>query len=81
MKALGPIPPGFVADGNGRLVIAGRDVETLVQEGGGTPLFVYDGARVASQVARFRSRRSLGLLHSSGSPRATGSCSSHIIAI
>ena len=54
MKALGPIPPGFEADSNGRLLIAGRDVETLAQEAGGTPLFVYDRDRIASQVACFR---------------------------
>ncbi|MFL6737677.1 MAG: pyridoxal-dependent decarboxylase, exosortase A system-associated [Sphingomicrobium sp.] len=54
MKALGPIPPGFEADGDGRLLIGGWDAEVLVGEAGGTPLFVYDSRRIADQVARFR---------------------------
>lgn len=54
MKALGPIPAGYEADGDGRLTIAGWDVEMLVNEAGGTPLFVYDSRRIADQVARFR---------------------------
>jgi len=55
MKALGPIPPGFEANSEGRLLISGWDVEVLVSEAGGTPLFVYDTRRIADQVARFRS--------------------------
>lgn len=54
MKALGPMPTGYQADENDRLLIGGRDVETLVQQAGGTPLFVYDSRRIAGQVARFR---------------------------
>ena len=54
MKSLGPIPPGFAANAAGHLLIAGRDVESLVAGAGGTPLFVYDRARIAAQVARFR---------------------------
>lgn len=54
MKALGPIPPGFEASSEGRLLIAGRDIERLVSQAGGTPLLVYDGSRIAGQVARFR---------------------------
>ena len=54
MKPLGPIPPGFVADAQDRLLIGGRDVAALVAEAGGTPLFVYDRARIAAQVERFR---------------------------
>ncbi len=54
MKPLGPVPPGFVADAEGRLLIGGRDVETLVAEAGGSPLFVYDASRISAQVARFR---------------------------
>ena len=54
MKALGPIPAGFDADASGLLLIGGRDAETLVSEARGTPLFVYDGQRIARQVARFR---------------------------
>ena len=54
MKALGPVPPGFGADSDGRLTVGGMDCEALVGRAGGTPLFVYDGGRVAAQVARFR---------------------------
>ena len=54
MKALGPIPGGYEADGNGRLTIGGWDAEMLVGEAGGTPLFVYDSRRIADQVSRFR---------------------------
>ena len=54
MKALGPIPPGFEADAQGRLLIGGWNAEVLVGEAGGTPLFVYDTRRIADQVARFR---------------------------
>jgi diaminopimelate decarboxylase len=54
VKALGPIPPEFEADENGRLTIGGWDAEALVGEAGGTPLFVYDTRRVADQVSRFR---------------------------
>jgi diaminopimelate decarboxylase len=54
MKALGPIPPGFEANAEGRLLIGGWDAEVLVGEVGGTPMFVYDTRRIADQVARFR---------------------------
>jgi diaminopimelate decarboxylase len=54
MKALGPIPPGFEHDAEGRLLIGGHDVDTLVERAGGTPLFVYDSERIALQVRRFR---------------------------
>jgi len=54
VKALGPIPAGFDADGQGRLLVGGRSVDDLVAEAGRTPLFVYDIGRIASQVARFR---------------------------
>jgi diaminopimelate decarboxylase len=54
MKALGPFPPGFDADPDGGLLIAGRHAHALAGEAGGTPLFVYDSRRVADQVARFR---------------------------
>ncbi|WP_294120277.1 pyridoxal-dependent decarboxylase, exosortase A system-associated [Sphingomonas sp.] len=54
MKALGPIPPGYEHDAEGRLLIGGHDVETLVEHAGGTPLFVYDSERIALQARRFR---------------------------
>jgi len=54
VKALGPIPPGFEHDAEGLLLIGGHDVDTLVEQAGGTPLFVYDSERIALRVRRFR---------------------------
>ena len=54
MKATGPIPAGFTADSDGILAIGGESGEALVEQGGGTPLFVYDRERIGEQVARFR---------------------------
>ena len=63
MKAMGPIPAGYGADATGRLTIGGWNVDTLVSEAGGTPLFVYDSRRIADQVALFRSAFPEVLLH------------------
>ena len=52
MKPLGPIPPGFGADATGGLLIGGQTAASLAEAG--TPLFVYDRARIAAQVASFR---------------------------
>ncbi len=41
MKPMGAIPAGFDTAG-GMLRIAGRSVDVLVAEAGGTPLFVYE---------------------------------------
>ena len=54
MKENGPIPPGFGAGDNGRLLIGDYDCETLVAEAGNTPLFVYDAARIGQRIAEFR---------------------------
>jgi len=54
MKAMGPIPPGFVAAGDGAFTIAGRSAEALVAQARGSPLFVYDTALIAEKIARFR---------------------------
>jgi diaminopimelate decarboxylase len=54
MKALGPIPPGFQANERGQLRIGAGLVEAWVKMAGGTPLFVYDRAKIVSQVQRFR---------------------------
>jgi diaminopimelate decarboxylase len=54
MKPIGPIPPGFAADPEHRLLIGGRAADELVAEAGGTPLFVYDRRLVVAQVERFR---------------------------
>jgi len=53
-KPIGAIPAGYGAKGR-MLLIGGRPVDDLVAEAGDTPLFVYDLAMVARQVARFRS--------------------------
>ena len=53
MKPLGPIPADFEADCHGHLLIGGWSTDLLVGRNG-TPLFVYDSARIADQVARFR---------------------------
>ena len=53
-KPIGPIPPGFSSDGDNMLLIGGRSAQELVQEAGGTPLFVYDLALIDAKIARFR---------------------------
>ncbi|WP_294194642.1 pyridoxal-dependent decarboxylase, exosortase A system-associated [uncultured Sphingomonas sp.] len=52
MKPMGPIPPAFAGQ-RGELTIGGHEAAALVAEHG-APLFVYDAALVAVQVARFR---------------------------
>ena len=54
MKPHGPIPPGYVADANGMLLIGGDRAETLVDAAGDTPLFVYDSAMLTARVAEWR---------------------------
>jgi diaminopimelate decarboxylase len=54
MKPMGPVPPGFVADGAGNLLIGGRTAGELVAGAGGTPMFVYDTAAVQRKIALFR---------------------------
>jgi diaminopimelate decarboxylase len=53
-KPMGAIPAGFEAE-DGMLLIGGRRADSLVEEAGDTPLFVYDVGKVAAQVAIFRS--------------------------
>ncbi|HEX4848866.1 MAG TPA: pyridoxal-dependent decarboxylase, exosortase A system-associated [Novosphingobium sp.] len=53
MKPLGAIPAGFEAL-SGELAIAGRTASELVEEAGGTPLFVYSRAHLQSRVAALR---------------------------
>jgi diaminopimelate decarboxylase len=53
-KPMGAIPAGFEAE-DGMLLIGGRRADSLVEEAGDTPLFVYDLSRVTAQVRRFRS--------------------------
>ncbi|HMI41430.1 MAG TPA: pyridoxal-dependent decarboxylase, exosortase A system-associated [Sphingomicrobium sp.] len=54
MKDNGPIPAGFVAGEQGRLLIGDYDVDALIAGAGGTPLFVYDAARIGQRIAEFR---------------------------
>ena len=56
MKPMGPIPPGFIANPAGHLMIGGRSANELVTEAGGTPLIVYDSGMVERQIDRFRGR-------------------------
>jgi diaminopimelate decarboxylase len=53
VKPLGPIPPGFdVIDGE--LAVDGRSASALVEEAGGTPLFVYSSTLIRRRVADLR---------------------------
>jgi diaminopimelate decarboxylase len=54
MKAMGSIPPGFVANTAGHLMIGGHDCTELVERAGDTPLFVYDFGLVRDRVAELR---------------------------
>ena len=54
MKGMGPIPRGFEAGANGRLMIGGHDVEDIADEAKATPLFVYDNNLVGAKIASFR---------------------------
>ena len=53
MKALGPIPEGFTAI-DGELAIDGVRASALVEQAGGTPLFVYSAAMIRAKHARLR---------------------------
>ena len=53
MKPLGPIPPGFEAI-DGELAIDGHKASALVEQAGGTPLFVYSEALIRRRVAVLR---------------------------
>ena len=55
MKAMGPIPPEFEADEDGRLLIGERTADDLVAGAGGTPLLVYDTSLIQRQIDLFRS--------------------------
>lgn len=61
MKPLGPIPPGYEADAQGRLLIGGHDVTALIGQAGDTPLFVYDLGMVAHRIERLRAAMPAGL--------------------
>jgi len=61
MKPSGPIPPYFSAGESGQLLIGNIPVEELIEEAGGTPLFVYDNNIVGAQLARLRAAMPDGL--------------------
>jgi len=60
VKPTGPIPQHFAAI-DGRLFIGGMPADELVEEAGGTPLFVYDNNIVGAQVARFKGAMADGI--------------------
>lgn len=60
MKSMGPIPSGFGCE-DGMLLIGGCGAESLVDEAGDTPLFVYDMALVEAKVQRFRGAMPAGI--------------------
>ena len=53
MKPLGPVPAGYDAV-DGELAIGGRRASELVDEAGGTPLFVYSADMIRQRVALLR---------------------------
>ena len=53
MKPLGPIPLGFT-NVNGVLAIDGTSAEALIEQAGGTPLFVYSPSIIRDRFARLR---------------------------
>ncbi|MEO8175791.1 MAG: pyridoxal-dependent decarboxylase, exosortase A system-associated [Sphingomicrobium sp.] len=61
MKAMGPIPACFAPADDATLRIGGWSAEDLVDQAGGTPLFVYDNNIAGGQVARFRAAMPDGL--------------------
>lgn len=54
VKPHGPIPPGFAADEGAMLLIGGRRADTLAEQAGDTPLFVYDSRMLTARVAEWR---------------------------
>ena len=61
MKAMGPIPAQFSADDSAQLKVGGWSAHELIDQSGGTPLFVYDNNIAGGQVARFRAAMPDGL--------------------
>ena len=53
MKPLGPVPAGYEAIG-GELAIGGRPASALVEQAGGTPLFVYSSELIRRRMADLR---------------------------
>jgi diaminopimelate decarboxylase len=61
-KPMGAIPAGYQAE-DGVLLVGGRRADALVEQAGGTPLFVYDVRKVAAQIGSFRAAFSGVNLH------------------
>lgn len=60
MKPLGPIPEGYGTI-DGELAIGGRPVSSLVEQEGGTPLFVYSADLIRQRMALLRAAMPQGL--------------------
>ena len=76
-KPMGAIPPGFAGDG-GMLRIGGRPADALVEEAGGTPLFVYDLDKVGERIERFRAAFPSMDLHYAIKANSYGPLLSHV---
>ena len=61
MKPMGAIPPGWVADAGGMLLVGGQRADKLVRVAGDTPLFLYDRAMLTARVAALRAAMPPGL--------------------
>jgi diaminopimelate decarboxylase len=61
MKAMGPVPAVFTPGEDAVLRIGGWSADELIDQAGGTPLFVYDNNIVGGQIARFRGAMPDGL--------------------
>ncbi|MEO6582033.1 MAG: pyridoxal-dependent decarboxylase, exosortase A system-associated [Sphingomicrobium sp.] len=61
MKAMGPIPAWFSLGDDAQLRIGGWSADELIDQAGGTPLFVYDNNIAGGQIARFRGAMPDGL--------------------
>lgn len=53
MKKMGPYPPYYEAS-NGKLIIAGRSVDSIVEEVGSTPLFIYSRDILSKKMVELR---------------------------
>jgi diaminopimelate decarboxylase len=61
MKTMGPIPACFTPGDDAALRIGGWSADELIDQAGGTPLFVYDNNIVGAQIAHFRAAMPDGL--------------------
>ena len=54
MKPMGALPDGYFADAKGQLMIGGQTADSLVEQAGSTPLFVYDFGLIKRRIEHFR---------------------------